>query len=226
MAKRSTSPVKKDKKTDALMRESYSATLDNVTADMTNEELRAMALKQHRTTGKPRGGEWSIALNTLIKQRQSLWGSNEKTEEKPTVSTEVVEKTEKPTTRHGDGGTIVNADGTINKNKTADQLGISVVELDERLNVNQSTDVKKEKHFGVHPEHDDPTWYSRSSTDPAETGKYGNVNLDKTINVKRSDLLNPEIMKTKNRERVAQGMDPILKKASRGYNMPGYGKRK
>ena len=40
---------------------------------------------------------------------------------------------ETSTTKHGTGGTIVNNDGSINRDKTANQLGITVAELNERL---------------------------------------------------------------------------------------------
>jgi hypothetical protein len=91
-------------------------------------------------------------------------------------------------------------------------------------------------------------WYERSLGDPEEKGhflypkKYPNVNMnqsfDENINIRNSDLSNPEIMKIKNRNRVALGLHQIdvdainiegsatPKKAPRGFKMPGYGKRK
>jgi len=55
----------------------YQSTLDSVTADMTDDQLRQMVLKQHG--GK--ASKWNISYNTLKKQRSSM---KPKTTEKPT----------------------------------------------------------------------------------------------------------------------------------------------
>ena len=59
--------------------ETYDAAIDAVTADMSDEELRDIALEQHKTG--TRG--WDVSLKTLQKKRRSL---------RPTESTKEVKK--------------------------------------------------------------------------------------------------------------------------------------
>mgnify|MGYP003132709058 FL=1 len=61
-------PGRKQKKKDAAKRESYNATLDAVTPNMTDDQLRDLVLKQH-------GGEankWNVNINTLKKIRSGM----------------------------------------------------------------------------------------------------------------------------------------------------------
>ena len=78
-----TGDKKKKKIKDKHMQTTYGSTLDAVTADMTDEQLRDMALAQHQYKGEAKGGPWSISLNTLKSQRTSM------------KKAPVVEKTEK-----------------------------------------------------------------------------------------------------------------------------------
>ena len=60
----SSSPVRNDK----VKRQTYSKAIDSVTADMTNEQLRDIVVKQHG--GK--ASKWNVSYNQLIKKRRSL----------------------------------------------------------------------------------------------------------------------------------------------------------
>ena len=59
-------------------RKTYESTLDSVTANMTDKELRAMAVSQHKVKGKARGGKWNISYDTLLKQRRAMQPKVEK----------------------------------------------------------------------------------------------------------------------------------------------------
>ena len=62
------SPMRQSqKKKDAAKQTSYNEAIDSVTGDMTDEQLRDMALKQHGGTAN----KWNVSHATLIKQRNS-----------------------------------------------------------------------------------------------------------------------------------------------------------
>ena len=62
------SPMRQSqKKKDAAKQTSYNEVIDSVTGDMTDEQLRDMAIKQHG--GK--ANKWNVSHATLIKQRNS-----------------------------------------------------------------------------------------------------------------------------------------------------------
>jgi len=75
---------KKDKKESKRKQKTYGETLSAVTADMTDSQLREMALKQHinPSSSNPEAHKWNIQYGTLLKQRNSL---RKKTTTKPTT---------------------------------------------------------------------------------------------------------------------------------------------
>tara|TARA_R100000234_G_scaffold27324_1_gene15743 strand:- start:222 stop:830 length:609 start_codon:yes stop_codon:yes gene_type:complete len=164
--------------------ETYAAAIDAVTADMSDEQLRDIALEQHKT-GK-RG--WDVSLKTLQQQRRSLQPKVK--EEKEEVIIPPIEEETTPETK--------------------------VVEQKKKYDASKDT-------LGYSPDHDHHVWYERSVTDPSIKGKHSTASMDRDINVKRSDLNDPEIMKFKNANRVAEGLDPISPILKRGFKMPGFG---
>jgi len=62
----SSSPVRKDKDKDNKFT-TYKTTQDNVTGNMTDEELRKMAVDQHEGTS----GKWNVSFNQLKKLRNA-----------------------------------------------------------------------------------------------------------------------------------------------------------
>ena len=59
--------------------ETYAAAIDEVTSDMSDDDLRNIALDQHKTGTR----KWDVSLKTLKKQRRSL---------QPKETTEIVKK--------------------------------------------------------------------------------------------------------------------------------------
>lgn len=175
----------------------YQAALDSVTADMTDKQLRNIALSQHRVKGVPRGGKWAISMNTLLRQRRTLRPKVVKSKERKVE----VKKETPPVTK--------------------------TPPVTPSVKVVEKGTPPVDKFLGVMPEHDDPTWYTRESTADTDSaqGRKEQLKFDKLYNVKRSDLQNPEIMKQKNINRAKLELNPITRrsgfKMKRGNNVPG-----
>jgi len=183
------------KKEDKRKFDTYNKARASVTGDMTDQQLREIAVNQHLKKGKPTANRWNVSYDELVKLRGAKINAAK------------------------DKQSVVNKEEIKPKQDVKKKESIDEVKIESP---------KETQHYGVEPSHNDATWYERQSGDPTEKGEFSNVNLDKTVNIKRSDLSNPEIMKIKNRNRQAAGMDivnPILKKSS-GFKMPGFGKRK
>ena len=82
----STSPMRNP---DNNKQETYSKTLDMVTADMTNAELRDLARGQHIEDGVAKAHKYNVPYNALIRQRRTLINSqkNKQTEVKKPAET-------------------------------------------------------------------------------------------------------------------------------------------
>ena len=76
------------KKEDKVKQKTYKDTLNAVTADMTDGQLRKMAIAQHQYKGSSKASKFNIHYGTLLKQRNSLRKKTKST--KPTTTPEKV----------------------------------------------------------------------------------------------------------------------------------------
>ena len=65
-------------------------TYDNVTGDMTDEQLRNMTLEQHKVDGKPKANKFNVDMKTMIKLRNQLKNQSRDTDVKSTTETKKV----------------------------------------------------------------------------------------------------------------------------------------
>ena len=148
------SPLKggkrKQKEADARKYKSYTTTVDAVTADLTNEQLREMALSQHidSTTGETTANKWNVSYAHLLKLRNAAKPTEKKTVEK----VEVVEGTKKEEVSryHGAGGTIVDEEGNIIANPELydvqeKHIGVKWSERDEASSLEKISALPKKK---------------------------------------------------------------------------------